>query len=224
MMKTSRQASQADWPYLSREWDAERNGGPAPKQMAPGSNAAVWWKCSHGHSWKCRIRDRLLGGTGCPCCAGKIPVLGVNDLETLRPEVAKEWDGEKNGGLRPEDFTVGSQRKVWWKCERGHEWEATIENRALKGNRCPYCTGKKAWPGFNDLETLFPELMKEWHPVLNRKLDPRRLRPGSRRRVSWICERGHVWDTYLFSRTDGKEHGCPYCMKEGRRFNGQKNG
>jgi len=28
--------------------------------------------------------------------------------------------------------------KVWWICEEGHEWEATVTNR-MKGNDCPVC-------------------------------------------------------------------------------------
>ena len=37
------------------------------------------------------------------------------------PALAAEWDYEKNGDLRPEDFTGGSNRKVWWRCEKGHK-------------------------------------------------------------------------------------------------------
>ena len=63
---------------------------------------------------------------------------GYNDLETLNPTLAKEWNYEKNSGLKPEDVMPNSSKKVWWKCQNGHEWQATINNRS-NGRGCPKC-------------------------------------------------------------------------------------
>ena len=38
------------------------------------------------------------------------------------PEIAKEWNYERNGNLKPEHFAANSNKKVWWKCSKGHEW------------------------------------------------------------------------------------------------------
>ena len=38
---------------------------------------------------------------------------GVNDLETLYPEVAAQWDHEKNGDLKPSMLLPGSGKRVW---------------------------------------------------------------------------------------------------------------
>jgi hypothetical protein len=35
----------------------------------------------------------------------------------------------KNGDLTPEDVTPGSHKKVWWVCEKGHEWQARMSVR-----------------------------------------------------------------------------------------------
>ena len=40
--------------------------------------------------------------------------------------LAKEWHPTKNSSLTPKDVTAGSNKKVWWQCSRGHEWEAGI--------------------------------------------------------------------------------------------------
>ena len=69
--------------------------------------------------------------------------MGETDLATLFPEVIKEWHFEKNAPLRPEKFTKGSHKKVWWKCSEGHEWEAQIKSRTLGGTGCPECAKKK---------------------------------------------------------------------------------
>ena len=34
-----------------------------------------------------------------------------------------------------------SNKKVWWKCVKGHEWIASINDRS-RGNGCPFCYGK----------------------------------------------------------------------------------
>ena len=51
---------------------------------------------------------------------------------------------------------------VWWKCERGHEWQAKIADRS-RGDGCPYCSGKRLMVGFNDLAHVYPYLAKEWN-------------------------------------------------------------
>ena len=77
-------------------------------------------------------------GRGCPCCANKTAVQGINDLETVRPELAKEWHPTANGTLTPQQVTIGSGKKVWWRCPYGHEYQASILHRG-HGTNCPVC-------------------------------------------------------------------------------------
>lgn len=60
------------------------------------------------------------------------------------PTLMAEWNWEKNDGLglNPEILTLGNGKKAWWKCSKGHEWEAKIQNRN-NGRGCPYCSGRK---------------------------------------------------------------------------------
>ena len=62
----------------------------------------------------------------------------------MERDLKAEWNFEKNSPLRPEYFTYGSGKKVWWKCskEPEHEWEAMILNRS-RGRGCPFCSGRK---------------------------------------------------------------------------------
>lgn len=65
---------------------------------------------------------------------------GFNDLQTLYPEVAAEWHPSLNGDLKPTDVTRGSDRKVWWQCAWGHEWQAYIYSRTgTFATGCLYC-------------------------------------------------------------------------------------
>ena len=125
-----------------------------------------------------------------------------------------EWNYEKNGDLNPLELTAFSNRKVWWKCEKGHEWEAKIQNRS-NGTNCPYCSGKQVLKGFNDLATLYPEVAKEWHPTKNENLKPCDVAPQSHRKVWWKCEKGHEWQATIADRNAGR--GCPICYKINKR-------
>ena len=72
-------------------------------------------------------------------------------------QLMAEWDWEKNAalGFDPDKLTLGSERKVWWKCSKGHGWEAVCYSRTA-GNQCPICSGRKVLVGYNDLSTLLP--------------------------------------------------------------------
>ena len=78
------------------------------------------------------------------------------------------WNFPKNNNINIETVTLGSNKKVWWKCDKGHEWEALICNMS-KSKDCPYCTNRKVLKGYNDLGTLFPKLAEEWDYEKNNK-------------------------------------------------------
>ena len=87
-------------------------------------------------------------------------------------ELMAEWDWKKNNelGFDPKVLTLGSNKKVWWECNKGHEWQATIKNRN-KGNGCPYCSSRFVLIGYNDLQTANPSLAKEWNFEKNFKVE-----------------------------------------------------
>ena len=197
------------------EWDWERNNelNIFPYSVSCGSHKEIWWICEKGHRWMAIASNRARLGRGCPYCAGQKPVVGENDLSTTHSELVKEWHLTKNGEITPEQYMGGSHKKVWWMCEEGHEWYAEIKSRA-SGVGCPYCAGKKVMYGFNDLETKYPELAKEWHPTKNGQLTPAQVTYGSGKKVWWMCKNGHEWITDVSNRTVGR--GCPVCASRRR--------
>ena len=193
---------------IAKEWNFEKNT-LIPSQVFVGSNTSIWWKCSLGHSWEAAVCDRTSGGNGCPYCAGKKVLAGFNDLKTLKPQLADEWDYEKNE-LLPSQVTLFSQKLIWWKCKLGHSWKATVAARS-RGDGCPYCSGKKVLKGFNDLETLNPKFLKEWDYEKNILL-PSEVTRCSGKMAWWKCELGHSWKIKVSSRANGS--GCPYCCSQ----------
>ena len=127
----------SDNAQLMAEWNWEKNNelNFEPGTLTLGSNKKAWWKCSNGHEWQASIAHRN-NGRKCPYCAGKKTLKGYNDLQTVNPLLAREWNYEKNNGLTPVDVMSSSGKKVWWICDKGHEWEATIVKRN-RGTNCP---------------------------------------------------------------------------------------
>ena len=191
-------------PELVREW-SEKNHPLTPDKITYGSNKIVWWKAACGHEWQTSVKARSKG-ENCPICSGARVIEGINDLATLKPELAQEWS-EKND-IKPTEVSVGSHKKVIWKCRLGHEWEASVKSRTVNGTGCPYCSHNKVLEGFNDLASQMPEIAAEWSEK-NYPLLPTMVTPFANKKVWWKCSKGHEWHTLISTRSGGSK--CPYC-------------
>ena len=157
-------------PEIALQWHPSKNSDFTPKDVTINSHRKAWWLGPCGHEWQASIADRN-NGRGCPYCSSKKVLKGYNDLQTINPTLAKEWHYEKNNGLTPAEVMPNSGQKVWWKCIKGHEWQATISSRNA-GRGCPCCSGQSVIKGVNDLQTVNPTLAKEWHYEKNNRLTP----------------------------------------------------
>ena len=200
------------FPKIAAQWHPELNGDLHPSDLRAHSNRDAWWLCGSGHAWRATVNNRTSHDAGCPVCAKREVAAGVNDLATTHRKLARQWHPTMNGDLTPKDVTSISSKKVWWRCRHGHEWQAIVSRRAGDHDPgCPYCAGRKAWPGFNDLATLRPDLAAEWHPFRNGKLTPADVTPGSNKTVWWRAGCGHVFELKVCVRARAKEPSCPYC-------------
>ena len=184
------------FPDLAKEahgWD--------PSQIHDLTNVKMEWICKKGHTWLAFTYTRTgKNPNGCPVCANKSVAIGSNDLKSQFPELARESDG-----WDPETVSVGTHKKLPWKCSKGHSWVASVADR-VKGTGCPFCSNNRLLEGFNDLATVEPEIASEadgW--------DPKKVKSGSTRKLSWKCKKGHKWDALVYSRTGTTRTGCPYC-------------
>ena len=200
---------------LLSEWDYDKNNNLKPSDIPYGSSQKINWKCNKGHEWQIspnrRIKDNKV--YSCPYCSGRKAIIGENDLATTHPDLAKEWNYEKNEKLTPQNVKAGTNTKVWWKCSSEHEWPATIYSRAINGNGCPYCSGRFVLKGVNDLKTWCEsncrqDLLAEWDPT--NKLLPDQVTYRCDKYAKWICKNGHQYSARIHNRTNGT--GCPYCV------------
>ena len=170
--------------------------------------------------WKCLKEDcgevfemnweHVKMGNNCPYCNGKQVGLS-NCLATKTPELSSQWHSTLNGNLTPYNTTVSSGKRVWWKCEKGHEWNTSVADR-YKGNGCPYCSG--LYPTeTNNLLSNNPKLCEEWDYSKNKK-KPKEYTLCSSQKVWWKCKKcGYEWEITINSRNGSRKTGCPKCNK-----------
>lgn len=227
-------------PDLAKEWNYEKNGDLKPEDVSCGSGKKVWWKLPYDvpddypvehlrgkhfeFEWKATITKRN-NQRGCPYLRGKAVWAGFNDLATINSELAVQWHPTKNGNLKPTQVTANSNKKVWWLLSYDDpntgkhfdfEWNAMIKDRN-DGIGCPFLSGRAVWPGFNDLQTVNPELATQWHPVKNKGLKPTDVTVNSRKKIWWLLPYNdlktgqHIdfeWQTTIDNRNKGRK--CPY--------------
>jgi len=216
------------YPSIASEWHPIRNGNLLPSQVKSSYPHPVWWQCVRcKREWKRSPWVRVNKGSGCRRCsaqkAGKkrrTPSRSES-LTATHPELAAEWNKEKNKSLRPDDVKAGSSEKVWWTCGKcGNEWEALVWARTRKGHGCKSCASanlsvrrKMPKPG-ESLADRRPELVARlWHPKLNTGITPMDMTPSSHTTVWWLCpDCGNEW------QAAPAKTGCRPCsMKEAGR-------
>ena len=190
---------------LLEEWSI--NNKLKPSQVSGRTHSDVLWICKKcNYEWSSSIGNRT-NGQGCPACASRGFLPGINDICTKFPEIAKQWHPTKND-TTPDKVAGGSIKKYWWISSLGHEW-CTTPNSRTRGRNCPYCANKKTIKGFNDITVTNPELLKDW----NDDRDPSNFTFGSDAKINWKCSKcGNIWKSQLKTRAISK-YGCPKCSE-----------
>lgn len=178
------------------------------------SSKLINWKCENGHIFKEKVNVMYRRKHKCFFCTGRGIWPGENDLQTLHPEIAKEFDVDKNG-ITPNYISPKDTGSYWWSCDNDHpSFLQSVEHRVSRKTKCPYCTGRKIIRGVTDLETLFPEIAKEWDVDKNNGVLPRDVSPFTYTSYSWICPKGHSYKKKVIHRTKyHKAIDCPKCVK-----------
>lgn len=151
--------------------------------------------------------------------------LPQHSLESLRPDIAAEWDREKNYPLTPRNFSPGSNHRAWWTCQNSHSYQTSIVSRTNE-HGCPYCAGnfrlttnsdeRRKWLTNSNrmLSATHPSLAKDWHPTKN-GITPDDISAGSTARVWWQCAQNHEWQAPVYNRAKASgPTGCPFCANK----------
>jgi hypothetical protein len=232
------------YPEKMKEWYYEKNNelGYDPKKILPNSQIIAYWKCLVGckykddppchemvnqeecqHIFQSSVQNRIVNNTQCTyCIATPQKICYHQSIDFLYPELAKEWDHERNGDLKPYHVSKCSDRKVHWKCHIGcqykdscnddachHRWISNIANRTSHNRSCPYCVGGTDKVCFHQsLAFLGKEHLFEWDYEKNDIL-PENISYKSNKSVHWKCKDNHSYMCIVNQKVKGTY--CPEC-------------
>ena len=207
------------YPELLSEWDYEKNNANRIylNTVTYGSHKKAWWLCKqYKHSYEMSIQHKTIGKQGCPFCAGQKVLQGFNDLQSKYPDLMDEWDWKKNNfkKIYPNEISWSSSCNAYWKCNKCHNsYNMNVSRRTSLNQGCPYCAGKKVLKWYNDLQTLYPDLIyNEWNWIENDKhgLKPDSFTSNSSVKAWWHCNACNGdYKTRIYVKTNGSD--CPYC-------------
>lgn len=151
----------------------------------------------------------------------------------LYPHLENEIHPTKNN-FRYSHLTPGSHKKLWWKCNKGHEWECEIQYRTLKNSGCRACANESLKGSRistkeharrlkikrnRRLAKSFkvsapPHLFAEANNPLNKSVDFLQLHVGSSQKIWWVCSTcNHAWKAQVGQRTRINTR-CPQCVRK----------
>ena len=212
------------YPDLCKEWHPSLNKPLEPFMIMPGSKTKVVWLCPKCNQvYKASPEKRTaIPPRGCPVCAGKRIIPGINDLASRYPKIAAEWHPTLNGNLKPNEIAPNyNVHKVWWICrECNQPYEATPNKRVTRNQGCNKCRGKRIArklhenairQGENSIASKRPDLLEEWDYEANKGVFPNEVTTGAKTRYHWICSVcGNKWEASPYSRIK-LNSGCKLC-------------
>ena len=208
-------------PAIVSEWD--NSNSSSPYDFLAGSDEKILWVCNKEHKWLASIYKRAKQGTGCPVCSNQKVQAGYNDLNTLAPSLAQEWDKERNS-VDASEVGVNSSEIFWWVCSNGHSWKTSPNSRFQAKSGCSECSRQARDASYisnngSSFTDLSAGLVPQWDYNRN-TIKPDDVSYGSEKKVWWVCPAEHSWSAMVRDISRGK--GCPVCAKTSQASSGEK--
>ena len=190
-------------PRLASQWSERNLSSMLDKTI--GSPAKAWWYCpTYNCHYEKVIHSKIKSPDSCSVCNGSTVFPGFNDLQTMRPDLAREWSPENK--ITPSEVKFTSIKAVKWVCSKSnsHAWTARISHRTHANSGCPKCAAierrKQAKVRVLDINDT---MKKSFKSAPNGETNPSRV---SVIKCEWKCEKGHTWAV-----APVRYKGCPFC-------------
>lgn len=211
------------YPVLAKYWSSKNELEPGNITLDPLENKRYLWKCVSCHmDFKSMFREVLkaygeieIAGLSdiCPYCTRELPNPQTESLNIVKPFLIEEWHKNISNSKPIEEFFPESEIKLWWKCRNCHgQFLARICDREENDDCCPYCSGRTVLAGFNDLETVHPELLNEWSSKNIKKMSE--VLANSTMLALWECHSCHGIFQKQINKRINEGHVCPYCSNK----------
>ena len=212
----------------SQQFTNEFGIAMTPHDFTKASGKKIKWTCLNKHEWFATITNRVLNKSKCPYCSGKKTSANNSIINWCQSngefgqQLINEWTGICDDGNHYEmtEISKGSNKKMLWKCSKGHEWYAMIANRIFHKQGCPYCSGRITSEDNNLLTwcqsngDFGQQLIDEWTGICDddNHYEMTEVTKATHKKMLWKCSKGHEWYSEISNRTRiGMNVGCPYC-------------
>lgn len=130
------------YPQIAAEWHTTLNGKIKPNMVAAETHDSFYWLCDKGHTYEAMVKNRVRMCSNCPYCSGQKVLAGFNDIATTHPEIAMNYNNDKNN-RKSTEISAGSREKVWWKCCKcGYEFQYELNTYINANYACPSCSNR----------------------------------------------------------------------------------
>lgn len=190
-------------PDVAAWWCDDLNGALKATMVNARLSRSVWWECPRGHRWSASVLRQARNGCACQECYSELT--REASVAVQAPSAAQWWDAGLNAvrGMDVESVPASSKRTAWWRCERGHLFDAPVSDMVAR-RVCPVCTGG------GSLDVARPDIAELWDYRRNSGVSVSSVNENSGREVWWICPEGH--EVYQSVRSVCRA-GCSECAR-----------
>lgn len=145
-------------------------------------------------------------------------IIGVNDLASQCPKAADMWS--KSNTLHPDEVSVKSGKKAFFVCPDCHKEffarvSSIVDSIANKFTGCPFCSGRSANQGVNDLASQCPKVADMWSK--SNAFYPNEVSVRSGKKAFFVCPDCHneffAQIRYVVKAVMNGGTNCPFCIK-----------
>ena len=191
-----------------------------PRTVFKSSSKKYWFNCECGHDFEPALSN--ISDLGwCPYCSNPPKKLCESnecsvcfEKSFASNDKAKYWSDKNENS--PRDIFKSSNTKYWFKCECGHDFDATL-NKIILGRWCPYCSNPpKKLCDLNECTNCFEksfassDKVKYWSD--KNLFNPRNVFKVTGKKYWFNCQCGHVFECGLDCVKIG--NWCPYCSNQ----------
>lgn len=169
---------------------AQAKGGSLLSDGYLGDRINLRWRCNVGHEWETKPNG-IKGGAWCPFCYGNVRK-NTDEIRVV---------AENKGITLLSSEYLGTNRKLLWRCQEGHEWLAT-PHKILNETGCPKCAGKnKTIDDMREIASQYDgNCLSDSYLGINVPLE-------------WECKQGHRFQMTPNYAQKNSEHWCPQCRR-----------
>ncbi|MHA1682793.1 MAG: hypothetical protein ACTSUE_17780 [Promethearchaeota archaeon] len=181
---------------------AKKRDGRCLSDTCTSPSTILEWECRNGHVWK-MSPEEALARTWCKACKQiSKKLFSKNTIEDMKRL------GKERGCTCLSNVYVNYTTALRWRCEKGHEFEATPQQARNRKHFCPEC--KKSAPRSDiTIKDMNVIASKGGGKCLST------IYTNSETKLEWECAEGHRWQASPGNVKMG--HWCPECANNNRK-------